>query len=230
MVDDALITLVDVTKTYEAALPIEALQATNLRVYPSDLVAIVGPSGSGKSTLLNLLGLLDRPSSGQILIQGSNTEFSSDDGLARYRAEHIGFVFQAFHLIEHRTALENVRLGLMYAHVARSERLRLSEEALEKVGLAHRANSEARLLSGGEKQRLAIARALAAKPSYILCDEPTGNLDSRNAEIVLDLLCGLAVQGSTVIVVTHSHDVAARCRRVLGVLDGVVTEQADRVA
>ena len=227
---DALVSLHGVAKSYDAALPIEALRPTSLDIFQSDLAAIIGPSGSGKSTLLNMLGLLDRPTAGQIFIEGHDTQCLTDDDLAGYRSRYIGFVFQAFHLLEHRTALENVRMGLMYAQVPRAQRAALALEALAKVGLHDRRGSDARLLSGGEKQRLAIARALAARPSYILCDEPTGNLDSFNARRILDLLCALTREGSSVIIVTHSSEVAARCDRVLSVFDGVVAEEAAHVA
>ncbi|MDX6738309.1 ABC transporter ATP-binding protein [Actinocorallia sp. A-T 12471] len=196
----------------------------NFQVGAGELVAIIGPSGSGKSTLLNILGLLDRPSSGSYLLRGSDTAHLAERERTRVRAQSIGFVFQAFHLVAHKTAWANVALPLLYTRVPHRDRRRRAEEQLHRVGLGHRLDAYPATLSGGEKQRVAIARATVHGPSMLLCDEPTGNLDSETSATVMDLLDRMAGDGLAVVVVTHDPAVAARADRVLRVRDGRLAE------
>lgn len=204
--------------------PVVALDDVDLTVEAGEYLAIVGPSGSGKSTLLNVLGLLDRPTSGRYELDGIDTAALGDRGRAALRAERIGFVFQSFHLLPHRSALENVMLGCLYQGVRRSSRRARSLRALQRVGLSPRTGFLPTRLSGGERQRVAVARALAAEPSLLLCDEPTGNLDSANTVAVLDLFDELLASGLTVVVITHDVDVAARAQRRVRIVDGTLTE------
>jgi putative ABC transport system ATP-binding protein len=190
-----------------------------------ELVTIVGPSGSGKSTLLNILGLLDRPNSGVYLLDGVDTGGLNEAERSAVRGAQVGFVFQTFHLVSHRTAVENVAMGLLYSGARSRERFGRAREALAKVGLAHRADAPPSQLSGGERQRVAIARALVREPALLLCDEPTGNLDTATAEAVLDLISNLHADGHTIVIITHDPSVAARGQRTLAIRDGVVTER-----
>lgn len=210
--------------TYPGPPPVAALHPVSLNVDAGDYITIAGPSGSGKSTLLNVLGLLDRPSEGSYLFDGVPTERLSNDARAALRGRHVGFVFQAFHLMPLRTAVENVELALLYAGVGRVERRRRALEALEQVRLVHRAEASASHLSGGERQRVALARALAVRPHVLLCDEPTGNLDTATAAAILELLDELNSTGSTLIVITHDPAVARRGERRMRIVDGVVSE------
>lgn len=211
--------------TYPGPPAVEAIQDCDLTVHRGQFVAIVGPSGSGKSSLLNIVGLLDKATTGSYELDGINTGALSDVDRAAVRARRIGFVFQAFHLLPHRTAAENVMLGLLYSGVHRKQRSAIARDALERVGLSHRINALPTTLSGGERQRVAIARALAGQPSLLLCDEPTGNLDSTTADTVLALITELNVEGVTVLMITHNGEVAARAQRVVRMKDGVLTEQ-----
>lgn len=222
--DSPLLGLTAVSKTYGGAVPVTALHETDLTIHRGDYVGIVGPSGSGKSTLLNVLGLLDRPTGGRYEVEGVDVAFASDQTILGLRGHKFGFVFQAFHLLSGRSALDNVEMGMLYTGVARRERRQMAADALERFGLAHRMYSDPRHLSGGEKQRVAIARALAGAPDVIFCDEPTGNLDSKNTEMVTQLLQDLNEEGLTIVVVTHDDDLAARCKRSITVRDGVVAE------
>jgi putative ABC transport system ATP-binding protein len=210
--------------TYPGAVPVRALRPVTLRVAAGEMVAVAGRSGSGKSTLLNVLGLLDRPTEGRYLVRGVDTSLLSESALTALRGREFGFVFQSFHLLADRTAAENAELGLLYRGMSVRQRRATACEALERVGLGHRLSAMPGTLSGGEQQRVAIARALAQRPRVLLCDEPTGNLDRRNAELVTDLLRDLASEGLTVITVTHDIQIAAVMSRQLEIDDGVVSE------
>ncbi|HUG47288.1 MAG TPA: ABC transporter ATP-binding protein [Candidatus Limnocylindria bacterium] len=218
----SVISLESVTKVYPAAVPVTALDDVSLDVKPGEFVAIMGASGSGKSTLMNLLGLLDRPTAGSYRFDEQEVSQLGDGRLAAMRRERIGFVFQSFNLLARKSALDNVALPLTYAGVARGERRRRAEDMLERVGLADRGRHRPSELSGGQQQRVAIARALINEPSLILADEPTGNLDSRTGEEILELLAGLNERGVTLIVVTHDERIAARAARIVRLADGRV--------
>ncbi len=220
MSGESVLELDGVTKVYGEQPPVSALRGASFSVQRGELVAIVGPSGSGKSTLLHVMGTLERPSSGVVRIGGVDAARLSDRELSLLRAREIGFVFQQFFLAEHATARENVADGLLYAGVPAAERYRRANEALERVGLSERANFKPTKLSGGERQRVAIARALVGRPSIVLADEPTGNLDSQTGATVLQLLQTLADGGQAILMATHSADAAAICDRVLHMRDG----------
>jgi macrolide transport system ATP-binding/permease protein len=211
-----------VSRTFGSDPPVNAVRGVDLVVYPGDWVAIVGPSGSGKSTLLNILGCLDRPTGGTYLIDGIDVAGLSENERTATRARSIGFVFQAFHLLGHRTAVENVMLAEMYAGGERAGRRERSLAALERVGMAHRRDFLPTRLSGGEQQRVAIARALLGSPRLLLCDEPTGNLDSVSTESLMLLFDALARHGLTLVVVTHDEGVAGHAQRVVRMVDGEV--------
>ncbi|GGO43104.1 ABC transporter ATP-binding protein [Streptomyces lasiicapitis] len=216
----------DVGLTYPGPPPVEALKPCALRIDPSEYVTVVGPSGSGKSTFLNIVGLLDAPTAGTYLLDGVDTGTLPDAGRTALRGRRIGFVFQSFHLLPHRSAVENVCLAMLYNAVAvRRERTALAREALSRVGLGHRYDALPTRLSGGERQRVAIARALVARPALLLCDEPTGNLDSATADSVLGLLDELHADGMTVVVITHDPGVAGRAPRTITIRDGFLTEE-----
>jgi putative ABC transport system ATP-binding protein len=207
---------------------VEALRAVDLEIRRGEYAAITGPSGSGKSTLMNILGCLDRPDEGSYLLNGERVSDMGDRQLARIRNREIGFVFQSFALLPRATAAQNVELPLLYARVPRRDRARRAAEALEQVGLADRARHRPAELSGGQRQRVAIARALVTRPSLLLADEPTGNLDTATGEDILALFDALHRAGNTVIVVTHEADVAARAGRTLRVLDGRIVADIPR--
>lgn len=220
---------VAVSKIYAGTPPVHALHEVSLSVGPGEHVALVGRSGSGKSTLLNLLGLLDRPSSGEIRLAGAMTGSLDDHERTALRAGRVAFVFQAFHLLDYRTAAENVEIGLLHAGVPRRERRATALEALQAVGLSHRAHVSPATLSGGEKQRVAIARAVAPRPSVLLSDEPTGNLDSASADSVLSILDSLKPTGVALVTATHDAHVAATADLTVALDDGrVVGTTGDR--
>ncbi|WTW96981.1 ABC transporter ATP-binding protein [Streptomycetaceae bacterium NBC_01309] len=214
-----------VSLTYPGPPEVQALRPTDLRVARGEYVTIVGPSGSGKSTFLNVAGLLDRPTGGRYLLDGVDTGQLPEGRRAALRGARIGFVFQSFHLLPHRSALENVELSMVYQGVPRAERLARAERALVMVGLRPRLRALPSTMSGGERQRVAIARALAGRPALMLCDEPTGNLDSATAEDVLGLLDYLNGAGMTIMLITHDPSVAARGTRTVTIRDGLLTEQ-----
>ncbi len=215
------IVLENLSKTYAMGnVEVPALRDVSLRIERGDYVAVMGPSGSGKSTLMNVIGCLDRPTSGRYLLDGEDVSALDDDALARIRLRKLGFVFQAFNLLPRATALRNVALPLFYAGMPRTEREAGALALLAEVGLAERALHRPSQLSGGEQQRVAIARALANDPAVLLADEPTGNLDSRTSDEILGVLAKLNAAGRTIVLVTHDETVARRARRTIRLLDG----------
>jgi putative ABC transport system ATP-binding protein len=227
---DAVIDIRNVTKTYGVGeTAVHALRGVSLRVEAGDYVAVMGSSGSGKSTLMNILGCLDVPSRGQYWLDGTEVARLSEDQQALVRGRKIGFIFQSFNLIPRTSAIANVELPLIYAHLKRSERRRRARRALELVGLSDREDHRPNQLSGGQQQRVAIARALATGPRILLADEPTGNLDAHSTDEVLGMFDELNAEGRTVVVITHETEVAARARRLIQVADGrIVADEVTR--
>lgn len=220
---DELIKVKDLYKIYNPGEnEVRALDGVSLTVREGEFVAIIGHSGSGKSTLMNMLGCLDVPTEGTYILNGRDVSCLSDNELSDVRNNEIGFIFQGFNLIQNLTALENVELPLIYRHVDKVKRRKLAVEALEKVGLKERIKHKPAEMSGGQQQRVAIARAIAAAPPLILADEPTGNLDSKSTEDIMQILDGLNDKGNTIVLITHDDTIAANAKRVVRIMDGKI--------
>ena len=220
--DDVVIHLRDVVKEYPGDPPTRVLHGVDLAVRRGELVAIVGPSGSGKSTLLHIIGTLDRPTSGDVHIVGHDVARLTDKQLSALRSSEIGFVFQQYFLLAGMSAADNVAEGLLYTGRRLRDRRARAREALERVGLGHRLDYNTEKLSGGERQRVAVARALLGEPSVVLADEPTGNLDTRSSDAIVALLHQLNRDGSTIVVITHDHDIANSLPRQVAIRDGLI--------
>ncbi|MBI3006054.1 MAG: ABC transporter ATP-binding protein [Ignavibacteriales bacterium] len=218
-----MIKFVNITKMYQmGAEEVHALQGLNVEINKNEYVAIMGPSGSGKSTLMNIIGCLDTPTSGLYELNGTNVSDMNDNQLAKIRNKEIGFVFQTFNLLARSNVLHNVELPLIYGGVGSSERKKLAKEAIDRVGLGDRSLHKPNELSGGQRQRVAIARALVTRPSILLADEPTGNLDSKTGDEIMGLFDILHQEGNTIILVTHEADIAAHAHRIVHIRDGKV--------
>ena len=221
-----VISINNISKVYDGPPPVKALDGVSLDIYEGEFVSIVGQSGSGKSTLLNMMGLLDSVTDGSITIDGDDISELTDDELSKFRGEKIGFIFQSFFLLPGLTAQENVAEGLLYHGIKRDIRLEKAKDALELVGLGHRLTHLPKELSGGEQQRVAIARALVEDPSFVLADEPTGNLDKESGLNILNILKELNSKGKTVVMITHNQDHAQMFEKVIELVDGkVVSDQ-----
>jgi putative ABC transport system ATP-binding protein len=223
-----VLSLQRVVKEYPIVPPVRALAGVDLNVDEGELLAVVGPSGSGKSTMLHIMGTLDRPTSGEVSVAGYKVSELSDAELSGLRARHIGFVFQAFHLLTGYSALDNVADGLLYTGLSLDERRELARSALVTVGLAHRLSHVATQLSGGEQQRVAIARAIIGEPTIVLADEPTGNLDSKTSAGIVELLDELNRAGTTIVVVTHDREISAHLSREVHLLDGLIESDVSK--
>jgi putative ABC transport system ATP-binding protein len=218
-----VITLTGITKQYQMGdQTVHALQGVDLHIARNELVAFIGASGSGKSTMMNIVGCLDRPSAGTYFLNGKDVATMASDDLAQVRNEEIGFIFQSFHLLPRHSALDNVAQPLIYRGIPPAERKRMARQALEHVGLGERTHHRPNELSGGQRQRVAIARALVGKPSILLADEPTGNLDSATTREIMALIKEVHLNGQTVVMVTHEPDIAAQCQRIVRLQDGLV--------
>jgi putative ABC transport system ATP-binding protein len=218
-----VITLTGITKQYQMGdQTVHALQGVDLHIARNELVAFIGASGSGKSTMMNIVGCLDRPSAGTYFLNSKDVATMASDDLAQVRNEEIGFIFQSFHLLPRHSALDNVAQPLIYRGIPPAERKRMARQALEHVGLGERTHHRPNELSGGQRQRVAIARALVGKPSILLADEPTGNLDSATTREIMALIKEVHLNGQTVVMVTHEPDIAAQCQRIVRLQDGLV--------
>ena len=225
----SIIHLSAITKTYYmGAHSLQVLKGINLDIYKNEFVALMGPSGSGKSTLMNILGCLDSPTSGTYILNGHDVSTMPDAQLAQIRNKEIGFVFQQFNLLPRLTAVDNVALPLVYAGINKKLRTQMAKEVLAKVGLAERSHHKPNEMSGGQIQRVAVARALVNEPAIILADEPTGNLDTKTSREIMELFVQIHQAGNTVIIVTHEEDIAAYARRVIRLRDGVVESDLPR--
>ncbi len=218
--EDVVLSLHGVTKAYPTTPPVRALRGVDLVIRSGELVGIVGPSGSGKSTLLHIMGTLDRPTAGEVTVAGHAVSTLADKQMSALRSRHIGFVFQQFHLLSGYTALDNVADGLLYTGMSLAERRDLASQELQRVGLGHRLDHVATKLSGGEGQRVAVARALVGSPSIVLADEPTGNLDTRNSDAIVELIEEISASGVTIVVITHNREIAEAFPRTVGLRDG----------
>jgi putative ABC transport system ATP-binding protein len=222
---DKVIEINNIVKNYQiGSVIVKALRSVSVNIEKNEYVAIMGPSGSGKSTLMNLIGCLDTPTSGSYILNGIDVSKMEDDYLAEIRNKEIGFIFQTFNLLPRYTALENVTLPLIYAGVPKADREKIAVESLKEVGLLERMTHKPNELSGGQRQRVAIARALVNKPSIILADEPTGNLDSKTSLDIMKLLDAIHKAGNTVIVVTHEEDIAMHAARIIRLFDGEISQ------
>ncbi len=225
--DNNVIEIKKITKFYQVGTQVvKALQGVDIAISKGEYVAIMGPSGSGKSTLMNIIGALDTPTGGQYVLNGTDVSRMSDDNLAEIRNKEIGFVFQTFNLLPRYTALENVMLPLIYSGVPKNRRIELAQEALLNVSLADRVTHKPNELSGGQRQRVAVARALINKPSIILADEPTGNLDSKTSADIMRLFGEIHAKGNTIILVTHEEDIARYAHRIVRLRDGHIESDA----
>ncbi len=226
----SLISLSKVTKLYNLGedVTVDALRGIDIDIKAGEFVAIVGPSGSGKSTLMHIIGILDKPTTGDVFLEGKNIGKQNEENLALLRNKHIGFVFQAFNLLPKTSARDNVELPLVYAGDSKETRVKKAEEQLNKVGLGDRMDHTPAQLSGGQQQRVAIARALVTNPSLILADEPTGNLDSKSGGEILGILKDLNKQGRTIVLVTHDMDIAQNARRIVSIKDGEIVSDNRR--
>ena len=225
-----VLVLRNVVKQYPTTPPVRALGGVDLEIASGELVAVVGPSGSGKSTLLHIMGTLDRPTSGEVMVAGHRIADLTDKEMSALRSRYIGFVFQQFFLLSGYSALDNVSDGLLYTGLALKPRRELAFEALQRVGLGHRLDHVATELSGGEKQRVAIARALVGKPTSVLADEPTGNLDTKTSDSIVALLHELNDEGATIVVITHNREIADSFPRSVAIRDGLIEHDGAALA
>ena len=225
--EDVVLSLHGVTKEYPTTPPVRALRGVDLVVRTGELIGVVGPSGSGKSTLLHIMGTLDRPTAGEVTVAGHAVSTLADKQLSALRSRHIGFVFQQFHLLSGYTALDNVADGLLYTGMGLADRRDLALQELHRVGLGHRLDHVATKLSGGERQRVAVARALVGSPSIVLADEPTGNLDSKNSDAIVELIEEISASGVTIVVITHNREIADAFPRSVSLRDGRIEHDSE---